>query len=207
MSKKPSPAEEERDAALDRFGIGLNAAAEAYATGKCNNQSAALAVAATIGCIQKISPQKHLLAPLYEALEIIEAAIEPAMLPHCRRNQAMVMDIDAYIGKPLPPIAEFEKPELSGDAIAKVAGCIAVECQRRNGVSINKALTIVARDSDAAKKLKNFRYNMLEKNSPKHAKDFYFDSLKMVTQRFDGDPKLLAQKTLQAYRNMLGQKS
>jgi hypothetical protein len=210
--KKLSPEEEAWGAAahihkppLKRLFIGLDAAARSYATGKYNSESAAVAVAATIGFIKRISPRKHLLAPLYEVLEIVEATIDPAYLPNCRRHQAIVMDVEA--GRPPPPREIFARPGLSVAASSKVAGCVAVEFQRRNGASIKDALAIVAEDSAAALKLKNFRYNMLEKDSPKHARGYYFEWLQMISQKYKGNPKLLAEKSLQAYRNSLGKKS
>jgi hypothetical protein len=211
--KKPSPAKEEPDAAVHvyraatkRFGFGLKLAAERYATGKWNDESAAVAVAATIGYIRAISPQRHLLAPLYHALEIIEAAIDAPRRPACRRDQAIVMDIDAHIGKPLPPIDQFEVPVISEDAAAKVAGLIAVECQHRNGVLMKDAYLRVTGDSVLARQLEDFKESIFgKKNSPKHAREFYFGGLRTATQKDGHDPELLARETLRTYRNFLGQ--
>src|SRR5438045_1085025 len=76
----------------------------------------------------------------------------------------------AYKGKPCPPIEEFmnsaRQTRFAVDI--KIWGAVAVECQLRCGVPLDAARrNTVGRKPDAVRRLKNFRYNMLEKNTPK----------------------------------------
>jgi hypothetical protein len=214
MSKKLSPEEEAWGAARShyrpayiKFLVGLSQATKGYETGKFNRECAAVAVAATIAYVKAVGlGQDHLLAPLEEALEIIEAGIDPASLPYCRRAQALVSDLDAYRGKPLPALDDFiNKKKLPKAIEDKILGSAAVECQLLCKVSLDQALKIVVgRDARARKRLKDFRYNMKAKDSPKGAREEFFSLMQAMA---GCPPESAAQLVLEAYRNTLGKKS
>jgi hypothetical protein len=189
-----------------KFLVGLSQATKGYETGKFNRECAAVAVAATIAYVKAVGlGQNHLLAPLEEALEIIESDIDPASLPYCRRAQAVVSDLDAHKGKALPPLDNFGKKKLPKAISDKIIGSVAVECQLLCKVSLNQALKLVAgQDARARKRLKDFRYNMKAKDSPKGAREEFFS----VMQALAGlPPQQVAQLVLEEYRHTLGKKS
>jgi hypothetical protein len=86
-----------------------------------------------------------------------------------------------------------------------VMNSIAVELQRRCGVKLEDALKKVAgRDPQAVNRLKNFKYNMLEKDSPRGAQELYFSLL----QGFKGmSPKSAADLALTVSKAWRGKKS
>jgi hypothetical protein len=217
MSRELSPEEEAWGAARSlyrpayiKFLAGLQQATKGYGNGKFNRECAAVAVAATIAYVKAVKAGDHLLAPLEEALEIIEAGIDPVSLPYCRRAQAVVSDIDAHKGKPLPPLDDFVNEKRLSKAISvKILGSVAVECQLLNKVSLDQAFkNVVGQDSRARKRLKDFRYNVKAKDSPKGARKEFFILMQQVAQATAGDPpELVAEVTLEIYRNSLGKKS
>jgi hypothetical protein len=217
MSGKLTPEEEAWGAARSfyrpayiNFVAGLQQATKGYEPGKFKSECAAVAVAATIAYVKALRAGDHLLAPLEEALEIIEARIDPVSLPYCRRAQAVVSNLDAHKGGSLPSVDEFvNEKRLSKATSAKILGSVAVECQLLKKVSLDQALRIVAGpDSRAHKRLKDFRYNMKAKDSPKGARKEFFMLMQQVAQETAGEsPELVAQVTLEIYRNSLGKKS
>jgi hypothetical protein len=213
MSGKLTPEEEAWGAARSHyrpayinFLVGLSQATKGYESGKFNSECAAVAVAATIAYIKASKAGDHLLAPLEEALEIIEAGIDPVSLPYCRRAQALVSDLDAHRGKPLPALDDFiNKKKLPKATEDKILGSAAVECQLLCKVSLDQALKIVVgQDSRARKRLKDFRYNMKAKDSPKGAREEFFSLMQAMA---GCPPESAAQLVLEAYRNTLGKKS
>ena len=142
MSRKLSPEEETWGAVrshyrppLIRFIAGLEQATKDYESGKFNRECAAVAVAAAIAYVRTVNLGRshHLLAPLEEALEIIEVGIDPVSLPYCRRAQALVSDFDAHKGRPLPPLDDFVNEQRLSKAISvKILGSVAIEYQRLN---------------------------------------------------------------------------
>ena len=213
IGKKLSPEEEAWGAARShyrpayiKFLVGLTQATKGYETGKFNRECAAVAVAATIAYVRAVGlGQDHLLAPLEEALDIIEAGIEPASLPYCRRAQALVSDLEANRGKPLPSLDNYNTKKLPKAITNKIIGAVAVECQLLCKVSLDQALKIVSgQNSRARKKLKDFRYNMKAKDSPKGAREEFFSLMQAVAGL---PPEQAAQLVLEGYRNSLGKKS
>lgn len=213
MGKKLTPEEEAWGAARShyrpafiKFLVGLTQATKGYETGKFNRECAAVAVAATIAYVRSVGlGRDHLLAPLEEALDIIETGIAPASLPYCRRAQALVSDLDAYRGKPLPSLDDFKTEKLPKAITDKILGSIAVECQLLCRVSLDQALkNVVGHDSRARKRLKDFRYNMKAKNSPKGAREEFFSVMQAVA---GVPPEQAAQLALEEYRHALGKKS
>jgi hypothetical protein len=84
-------------------------------------------------------------------------------------------------------------------------GSVAVECQLLCKVSLDQALKIVAgQDSRTRKRLKDFRYNMKAKDSPKGAREEFFSLMQAVA---GVPPEQAAQLVLEGYRNTQGKKS
>lgn len=213
LGRKLTPEEEAWGAARShyrpayiKFLAGLTQATNGYETGKFNRECAAVAVAATIAYVRAVSfGQDYLLAPLEEALDIIETGIAPASLPYCRRAQALVSNLDAHRGKPLPSLEIYKTKKLLKAITDKIIGSIAVECQLLCKVNLDQALkNVVGQDSRARKRLKDFRYNMKAKNSPKGAREEFFSVMQAVAGL---PPEQAAQLTLEEYRHALGKKS
>ena len=106
--------------------------------------SARPSLSLTIAYVRDLNVGDELLAPLKEALEIIEARIDPVNLPS-RRAQAMVSNRDAYKDGSLPSLDEFANlRRLSKATTDKIIGSVAVEYQLLNKVSLEQALKNVA---------------------------------------------------------------
>jgi hypothetical protein len=106
----------------------------------------------------------------------------------------------------LPALDDFiNKKKLPKATEDKILGSAAVECQLLCKVSLDQALKIVVgQDSRARKRLKDFRYNMKAKDSPKGAREEFFSLMQAMA---GCPPESAAQLVLEAYRNTLGKKS
>lgn len=221
MVKKLLPEEREWGAlrsfyrpAYIKFLVGLSQATKGYETGKLNGECAAVAIAATIAYVRALNEGgrlSYLLPPLEQALEIVEAGIDPASLPYCRRAQAIVSDIDAHKGRPLVPLDDFvSEKRLSKVTSVKILASVALEYQLLNKVKpLDRALkNVVGGDSSARKRLKDFRYNMKQKDSPKGARKEFDLLMRQIKQETTGaPPEMIAELTLDIYKNSVGKKS
>ena len=142
---------------------------------KDRTQGARSAIAATVTFLIALRLPRRLTAPLVEAAEIVQ------------REMGV-------------------KGAISKDVAEKVIQSIAVSLQLECGVSELKALRNVAgSDSKATTRLRNFRGNMMNKDSPKGAKDFYFRILR--TDFKDLSPEQAMNKALTVCARMGGKKS
>jgi hypothetical protein len=222
--RKLTPEEEEWGATRDfhwpplvRLLKGLHIATN-YDPDKRSSTSAAIALVAISHYVKAITPtQQHLLAPLLAALEIVESTIEPERVPSVRRVTNLIVEMDGYKGWPIPPLKDFVKPlkdfatevVLPKGVSSKLFATVAVEFQLMNSVPLEQALrNVVGNDPRARKRLKDFRYNMKEKNSPKGARQEYFSLMQRAKTQLAGKvPSVCAEVALAVYREHLGKKS
>lgn len=185
---------------------------------KFSSERAVIALVAVSYFVKNITPtQRYLLAPLLEALEIVEATLEPQLVPWVRRITDVLEGMDAHEGWPPPSITDLLRPlknfanevVLPKGVASKLFATVAVEFQLMNGAPLEQALkNVVGSDSRARKRLKDFRYNMKEKNSPKGARQEYFDMMRRAKEQLAGkDASECAELALAAYRDSLGKKS
>lgn len=141
---------------------------------KDKTKSAHGAIAATVTFLIALRQPRHLLAPLIEAAEIIQRE----------------MDVKGIVSK---------------DVAEKVIRSIAVSLQVEGGTSLKDALkNVVGNDPKAARELKDFRKNMLSKDTPKGAKKYFFATMKSDFR--DLPPEKAVKKALGACRALRGQK-
>ena len=166
MSKRELTPDEEWDeaqpfirSAYIKFVAGLQQAAAGYGSGNHNKECAAMAVGATFDFVKAVHVGPHLLAPLGEALEIIGASLPD---------------------KPKDVITSMT-------TVRKILGSVAVEYQMLNNVSLDQALkNVVGGDARERKRLKDFRYNMKEKDSPKGAREEFFSMMRLLNESIEG---------------------
>jgi hypothetical protein len=96
--------------------------------------------------------------------------------------------------------------DLSPGVVEKVYQSIAVHLQIECEVPEAEALkNVVGKNPGAIKTLKNFRGNMMSKNSPKGARDFYFQTLHRAFKDFSPEERM--NRALTICRRMRGKKS
>jgi hypothetical protein len=138
-------------------------------------KSAHEALAATITFLIAIRQPRHVLAPLVEAAEIVQREMNV-------------------------------KGAVTLDVANKVLQSIAVSLQIEDGVSMNDALrNVVGHDPVEATSLKNFRKNMLAKDTPRGARDYYYLTLRSDFR--DMPPEEAAKKALVVCSRLRGKKA
>jgi hypothetical protein len=141
--------------AIVKFQVGLRQALKGP-----EREGAAIAIVAALTFINNMKWDMSCMVPLEWALDIVEKGIAPQSYPYYRRAETAVRNIDAVIGKPLPPIDENEK-YISRECVNRIIAVIAIDYQILSKVPLAKALTnVVGHDPVAAESLKNFRENL-----------------------------------------------
>jgi hypothetical protein len=92
--------------------------------------------------------------------------------------------------------------ELAGKIFQSIAVTLQLDCKVKEKDALKN---VVGNNPDAAKKLKNFRNNMLGKDSPKGAKDLYFKTLNSHFKKLPAPDA--AKKALRICKDWEGKKS
>jgi hypothetical protein len=190
--------------ALIRFQVGLIQSTKDLERWRA--EGAAVAIAATITFIKNMNWDLRYLAPLEEALEMVEKHIDPESLPYCRRVQAMIGDLDSLKKKGLPSLDDFRKgPSIPRKDVNRIAACVAIDYQRKCKVPLPEALKkIVGRNPVAARKLEDFRDSLRRtKSGPKRE---LYDRLTQMIKDLDPNDTERAARSLHLYKMQIGEK-
>jgi hypothetical protein len=151
--------------ALVRFQTGLMQALKGP-----DLEGAGIAVVAALTFIKNMKWDNSYMAPLEEALDIIESRITPESFPYFKRAEKVVCNIDDFRKKPPPPIDEFRREDyVSRKDVNRIIAVVAIDLQMLCKVPLPKALgNVVGHDPIAAGRMEHFRENLRgTRNGPK----------------------------------------
>ncbi len=163
-------------------------------------EHAALAVAGAMTFINNVNKrQRHLTAPLKEALNILLKGVDPEKLPSVMRAIAIICNRD----KPEPSIENFRGKLVSRQDFNKIIASVVVDYFRLCKAPLPDALKeVVGRNPAAAEKLVNFR-DVLRRTRRGQKREIY----DRITKLFKDDPpEVAAQRALAFYKSETGKK-